>query len=94
MRSTETYILIANTSAFDGTARVTLYFDYGSAPATKDFPLKAKSWTNVPVGAPVVNGGFGPAAANRRFGAVVESLPAAGQAWPRPDRSSNGRMAL
>ncbi len=81
-RSTETYLLIANTSAFDGTARVTLYFDDGTPPATREFLLTANSRTNVPVGAPEVNGGFGPAAANRRFGAVVESLPVAGQAGP------------
>ena len=86
-RSTETYILIANTSAFDGTARVTLYFDDGSAPATKDVPLKANSRTNVPVGAAETDGGFGPAAANRKFGAVVKTCP--WPAKPAPPRSSS-----
>ncbi len=83
-RSTETYLLIANASPYDGTARVTLYFDKDeySAPVTKDVLLKANSRTNVPVGAPEANGGFGPAAADRKFGAVVESLPVAGQASP------------
>jgi hypothetical protein len=81
-RSTETYLLIANTSPYDGTARVTLYFDDGTAPVTRDFLLTANSRTNVPVGAPEANGGFGPAVAHRKFGAVVESLPVAGQAGP------------
>ena len=68
------YLLIANASAFDGTARVTLYFNSG-APVSRDIPLKANSRTNVPVGDI-----FGADVANKRFGAVVESLPVAGQA--------------
>jgi hypothetical protein len=49
---------------------------------SREFLLTANSRTNVPVGAPEANGGFGPAAANRKFGAVVESLPVAGQTGP------------
>jgi hypothetical protein len=63
----ETYILIANTSASSGGARVTLYFEDG-ASSTKTFALPARSRTNVNV-----SGDF-PVAAGRRFGAVIESL--------------------
>ncbi len=72
-RSVETYILIANTSAFDGMARVTLHFEDGTS-AERTVAVAASSRTNVPVGAPVASGGFGPAVQDRRFGAVVESL--------------------
>jgi hypothetical protein len=65
----ETYILIANTSAFAGTARVTLTFEDGTQ-ATKDFGLGANSRLNVPVSFEF------PAANGKRFGAVVESLGA------------------
>ncbi len=63
----ETYILIANTSNTAGTARVTLTFEDGTQ-AQKDFTLPANSRSNVDV-----TGDF-PAAANKRFGAIVESL--------------------
>lgn len=69
----ETYILIANTSPFAGAARVTLMFEDGTT-AQRTLPLLANSRTNVAVGAPVDAGGFGAAAADRRFGAIVESL--------------------
>jgi hypothetical protein len=92
-RATETYILIANTSPTAGTARVTLYFEDGATLA-QDVALPPNSRTNVPVGAPVAAGGFGPAVAHRRFGAVVESLPtgAAGPAQIVVERAmySNG----
>jgi hypothetical protein len=78
-RENETYVLIANTAAYDGTARVTLYFDDGSAPVTRDLLLKAKSRSTVAVGAE-----FGAAVQNRRFGVTVESLPVGGQAGPAP----------
>ena len=65
----ETYILIANTSNTAGTARVTLTFEDG-AQATRDFVLPANSRSNVAVATDF------PAAANRRFGAIVESLGA------------------
>ncbi len=68
-RGVETYILIANTSNTAGTARVTLTFEDG-AQATRDFVLPANSRSNVAVATDF------PAAANRRFGAIVESLGA------------------
>lgn len=71
--SSETYILIANTSPWDGLAVVTLYFEDGTT-AQKEVPLLANSRTNVPVGAPEANGGFGAAVKGRRFGATVESV--------------------
>jgi len=61
----ETYILIANTSPFPGSARVTLMFENG-APESEDVPLPASSRVNVPV-----RQMFG---AVGRFGAVVQSL--------------------
>ena len=67
-RGDETYILIANTSAFPGQARVTLYFEDGtSAQAT--YALPANSRSNVAVGPD-----FGVVVLGKRFGAVIESL--------------------
>jgi hypothetical protein len=68
-QSAETYILIANTSAASGSARVTLYFEDGGS-AEKTFPLLPRSRANVNV-----SGEF-PNAAGRRFGTVIESLGA------------------
>lgn len=76
-RASDTYILIANTSAFGGSARVTLYFEDGTS-AQQVVPLLPNSRVNVAVGAPVASGGFGPAVTNKRFGAVVESLASNG----------------
>jgi uncharacterized repeat protein (TIGR01451 family) len=67
-RSTETYVLIANTSAFGGTARVTVLFEDGSAPITRQFPLAASSRSNV---APAAD--F-PETAGKRFGMLIESI--------------------
>ena len=64
----ETFVLIANTSAFAGSARVTLLFEDGSA-SVRTYTLAAQSRTNVAVGPD-----FGAIAANRRFGVLVESL--------------------
>jgi Tol biopolymer transport system component len=64
-RATQTYILVANTSAFAGIARVTLFFEDGTT-AAREYPLAANSRTNVPAAA------F-PGVANRRFGVLVES---------------------
>jgi hypothetical protein len=92
-RGVDTYVLVANTSPFDGAARVTLYFEDGSS-VEKTVELLANSRTTVPVGAgrdPVrqplskaerAGFGFGPVAVDRRFGVVVESLPVDGQAGP------------
>jgi hypothetical protein len=64
----ETYILIANTSATAGAAKVTLLFEDGTAPAERVVPLAANSRTNVAVAADF------PEAAGKRFGAIVESV--------------------
>ena len=63
----QTYLLIANTSTFAGSARVLLLFEDGTT-AERIFALPASSRTNVSV-----DGEF-PAAANRRYGALIESL--------------------
>ena len=68
-RAAETYILIANTSAFAGSARVTLFFEDGSS-TNGTFALLPHSRTNVAVSSQF------PAAAGRRFGSLVESLGA------------------
>jgi sugar lactone lactonase YvrE len=65
----QTFILVANTSAAAGQARVTLYFEDGSS-ATRTYPLLPTSRSNVDVGTDF------PQAAGRRFAAVVESLGA------------------
>jgi hypothetical protein len=80
-RAAETYILIANTSPYEGSARVTLYLESG-ATLEQIVTLPANSRTNVAVGAPLGSGGFGDAVDGQRFGAVFESLPVAGQAGP------------
>ncbi len=63
----QTYILVANTSAFPGTASVTLLFEDGTT-SSKTFSLAASSRLNVDVAAEF------PTAAGRRFGAIIESL--------------------
>jgi hypothetical protein len=65
----ETYILIANTSAAAGSARVTLHFEDGPS-VERTVALPARSRTTLGVSTHF------PAAANRRFGAIVESLGA------------------
>lgn len=66
-QSRETFILLANTSPYAGSARVTLLFKDGTT-ASKTFALVAKSRLNVAVAAEF------PVAAGRQFGAVIESL--------------------
>jgi hypothetical protein len=66
-QNAETYILIANTSATPGSARVRLYFEDGTS-VDRTFPLLPRSRRSV-----YVAGDF-PAAAGRRFGSVIESL--------------------
>ncbi|MFN8060889.1 MAG: SBBP repeat-containing protein [Vicinamibacterales bacterium] len=63
----DTFILIANTSTFAGTARVTLLFEDGSS-ASEDVALLPASRRNV-----WVRSEF-PTAAGKRFGALVQSL--------------------
>jgi hypothetical protein len=68
----DTYILVANTSAFAGSARVTLIFEDGSPSVSQQFNVPANSRTNVLVGADIGDASlFG-----KRFGAIVESLGA------------------
>jgi Tol biopolymer transport system component len=64
----ETYILVANTSAFPGTARVTLVYESGGSESV-EVPLLPNSRTNVPA-AP----SWFPAVAGQRFGTLIESL--------------------
>ncbi len=66
-RNLQTYILIANTSNYAGSARVTLYFEDGTT-AADTFSLNPNSRFNVDVGT------FFPGAVGRRFGAIVESI--------------------
>jgi hypothetical protein len=66
-RDASTYILIANPSSTPGSAKVTLLFEDGTSDEGV-FHLAANSRFNVDV-----SDAF-PSAANRRFGAVVESL--------------------
>ena len=61
---------MANTSDFAGSARVTLLFEDGTT-AERVVALQPKSRTNVPVDVATF-----PTSANRRYGAVVESLGA------------------
>ena len=65
----ETYLLIANTATYPGSARVTLVFEDGGT-ASRTVPLLPLSRRNVAAG-----GDF-PEAVGRRFGAIVESLGA------------------
>ena len=66
-RAHETYLLIANTSAYAGSATVTLMLEDGTSQV-KTYALPALSRTNVAVGPD-----FGAAVTGRRFGAVIES---------------------
>ena len=71
--ATDTYMLIANTSPFDGVARVTLSFEDDGARVARDYTVPAHSRVNVPI-----RDDF-PQAMGRRFGTLVESqgtLPA------------------
>ncbi len=66
-RGHETYLLIANTSTYAGSATVTLMLEDGTSKA-KTYQLPPSSRTNVAVGPD-----FGAAVTGRRFGAVIES---------------------
>jgi hypothetical protein len=68
-QAAETYILIANTSAGAGNARVRLFFEDGTT-VDRMVVLPARSRTNVGVSSAF------PEAVGRRFGALVESLGA------------------
>jgi hypothetical protein len=64
----QTYVLIANTSAVEGQARVTLIFEDGTS-TTRIYGLRALSRTNATIGVE-----FAAEAAGRRFGVLVEAL--------------------
>jgi Tol biopolymer transport system component len=64
----ETYVLIANTSATAGEARVSVFSEDGSPAQVRTFPLLANSRTNVSV-----RDEF-PATAGKRFAALIESV--------------------
>lgn len=68
--STETYILVANTSPFAGAARVSVVVEGGPTLVT-EIALAANSRTNVPV-----NESLFPGITGKRFGALVESTGA------------------
>jgi hypothetical protein len=63
----ETYILLANTSAYAGEARTTLMFEDGTS-ATRTFAVAASSRLNIAIAHEF------PEAAGRRFGSVIESV--------------------
>jgi hypothetical protein len=70
----DTYILVANTSVFPGLVRVTLLFEDGStAGTTVNVPALSRTTLNAGVT-------FGALVSNRKFGAIVESLPLGGAA--------------
>lgn len=67
-RDTETYVLVANTSAFGGEVRATVLFEDGSAPVQQTFTVGANSRFNI-----VPHSHF-PESRGKRFGMIVESL--------------------
>jgi hypothetical protein len=67
--NTQTYILVANTSAVAGSAVVSLFFEDGSR-MDQTVALPARSRTTVHVGTTF------PGSTGRRFSAIVESLGA------------------
>ncbi|MGH9163017.1 MAG: hypothetical protein ACRD2X_23895, partial [Vicinamibacteraceae bacterium] len=66
---TQTYVLVANTSAGQRKARVTLLFEDGSR-TSRTYTLPAKSRTDIPIARDF------PESEGRRFGALVESIGA------------------
>lgn len=69
-RGVDTYVLIANTSDYAGSATVTLLFEDGTS-AVRTYSLSSRSRTNAAIGPD-----FGSAAQGRRFGVLVESMGA------------------
>lgn len=65
----EAYVLVANTSAFEGQVAVTVLFEDGTE-VTRNFALTANSRFNVAMTA------MFPETLDRRYGVVVESLGA------------------
>lgn len=66
--NTDTYFLISNAAAGDATVKVTLLFSDGTAPVSKTYPVPTTSRFNVHVRSEF------PAALDKQFGAVVESV--------------------
>jgi hypothetical protein len=71
-RTTETFILIANTSAFAGQAQVTLLFEDGSPAVVQTFDLLPNSRRTIYP--PWDFAAAFPAGAHRRFGSLIESV--------------------
>jgi hypothetical protein len=67
----ETYALVANTSAFEASVRVTVVFEDGTTQVGT-YAVPGNGRFNVPMGV------FFPATVDKRFGVVVESLPVTG----------------
>jgi hypothetical protein len=80
----ETYLLIANTSNFAGKVKVKLYFEGPHEAVDDTFDLKPNSRFNVPIGAmePSAERVLFPEAVGKKFGAIVESVPASNQTAP------------
>ena len=83
---TATFLLIANTSSFAGTVRVTLLFETG-APITQDFALPANARFNVPVLSTEA-----PASADLHAGAARDAVQRGGRE-PRRDAAADRRRA-
>jgi hypothetical protein len=71
-RGVETYILIANTSASAGQAKVTLLFEDGGPAAVQTFDLLPNSRRTIYP--PLDFAGAVPAGSHRRFASLIESL--------------------
>jgi len=69
----ETYILIANTSAFAGQVKVTLLFEDGT-PATAEQTFALLPNSRRTIYPPLDFAGAVPAGAHRRYGAILESV--------------------
>ena len=69
-RNLETYVLIANTSTWNGQAKVTLLFEDGTSRALT-YALLAQSRTSAAIGPD-----FGVAMDGKRFSVIVEALAA------------------
>ena len=80
----ETYVLIANTSAHAGRVKVTVHKEDGSVVERifDETRILPNSRFNVPIGSPGTADGFGAAVHGQRFGVIVESLPRAGGGVP------------
>jgi Tol biopolymer transport system component len=69
--SAATYVLVANTSAWEASVRVSVVFEDGTAAVTRTFAVNATSRFNVDVGVEF------PEVLGKRFGVVVESVQTA-----------------